>query len=155
MSDSDSESSEASTVPELVDMDDDETIHPLSMGPSPHAMRPGQRALREIRYFQATNPSRLLIPQASFQRLVREVAQDLGKGEIRWTQEALLALQTGAEDYLVELLRDGNQLAVNCNRQTLRDKDLYAALRVSNKFIYESSLPAAKEFMQRRGATTL
>jgi histone H3 len=60
----------------------------------PHRYRPGTVALREIRKYQRGTET--LIPRLSFQRLVREVAQDY-KTDIKFQSSALLALQESAE----------------------------------------------------------
>ena len=45
-------------------------------------------------------------------RLVREVAQDF-KTDLRFEDAALLALQEGAEAYLISLLEDSNLCAIH------------------------------------------
>ena len=61
-------------------------------------------ALREIRRYQ--NSSDLLIPKLPFQRLVREVCDDVSGsyGPYRWNTSAIRAVQEAAEAYLVGLL---------------------------------------------------
>ena len=70
--------------------------------------RPGTVALREIRRFQKS--TELLIRKLPFQRLVREVAQNVvhkvGGGGLRFQSTALLALQEAAEAYLVGMFED-------------------------------------------------
>lgn len=57
------------------------------------------RALREIKYYQ--NSVGLIIPKATFQRLVREiVVSQFQKGDIRFQSLAMLALQDATEAYL-------------------------------------------------------
>jgi histone H3 len=60
----------------------------------PRRYRPGTVALREIRKYQKS--TKLLIRQAPFQRLVREIAQDL-KSDLCFQSSAVLALQEAAE----------------------------------------------------------
>lgn len=110
--------------------------------------RSGTVALREIRRYQGkcsieTDPdgkeskmiirdgrkkdaTRLIIPKASFQRLVREIAQQCMK-DARMTVEALEALQTAAESHLVRVFQDSNLSCVNDKRQTLLLKDMRLA----------------------------
>jgi len=64
----------------------------------PHRFRPGTVALRQIRQYQKSTD--LLIRKLPFQRLVREMAQDV-KSDLRFRSSALLALQEAAEAYLV------------------------------------------------------
>ncbi|RWS30899.1 histone H3 variant-like protein [Leptotrombidium deliense] len=57
--------------------------------------RPGTVALREIRRYQKTTD--LLIARAPFQRLIREITQELSVEGIRYQTAALIALQEAAE----------------------------------------------------------
>lgn len=62
---------------------------------------------REIRKYQKS--TELLIRKAPFQRLVREVTDQVAKGEpLRFTKESLLTLQEACEAFLV---RAGRVLA--------------------------------------------
>lgn len=91
-------------------------------GHQPRVSRPGSkspvsvklntvRALREIKYYQASATAEMfLIPQLSFQRLVREIQQGpaLVKAlnsnvhcSFRWERDALVALQMMSEHILV------------------------------------------------------
>ena len=83
----------------------------------PHRYRPGTVALREIRRYQKS--TELLIRKLPFQRLVREIAQDLGKINIRFQSGAIMALQEASEAYLVGLLEDSNLCAVHAKRVTI------------------------------------
>lgn len=75
--------------------------------------RPGEVALRDIRRYQRS--TELLIRRLPFQRLVREVAQDM-KNDVRFAPSALDALQEAAEAYLVGLFEDSNLCAVHARR---------------------------------------
>ncbi|KAH0980154.1 hypothetical protein GBA52_007331 [Prunus armeniaca] len=90
--------------------------------------RPGTVALREIRHFQKT--CSLLIPAAPFIRAVREVSNNLSHGSIRWTPDALLAIQEAAEDHLVHLFEDSMLCAIHAKRVTLMKKDFELARRI-------------------------
>ena len=80
-------------------------------------------ALGAIRHFQKSTA--LLIRKLPFQRLVREVAQDVIKakglqgwfyardGDIRFQSSAIAALQESAENYLVGLFKDTNLCAIH------------------------------------------
>ncbi|CAG7849987.1 Histone H3 [Serendipita indica DSM 11827] len=89
----------------------------------PHRFRPGTVALREIRRYQKS--TELLIRKLPFQRLVREIAQDL-----RFQSSAVLALQEAAEAYLVSLFEDTNLAAIHAKRVTIQPKDLQLARRL-------------------------
>lgn len=105
--------------------------------------RPGTAALREIRKFQKT--ADLIIHKAPFSRLVREILQDLQLGHHhkffsrdqaknvgRWSSQALLALQEAAESYLIDLMSDGQLLAIHARRITLKPVDLVLVRRIRN-----------------------
>ena len=94
----------------------------------PRRYRPGTVALREIRRYQKS--TELLIRKLPFQRLVRELAQDLGKINIRFQSGAIMALQEASEAYLVGLLEDANLCAVHAKRVTIMPKDIQLAQRI-------------------------
>uniref|UniRef100_A0AC35THG1 Histone domain-containing protein n=1 Tax=Rhabditophanes sp. KR3021 TaxID=114890 RepID=A0AC35THG1_9BILA len=89
--------------------------------------RPGVVALREIKKYQKTTA--LLIGKAPFQRLVREIAQDL-KTDLRFQTAALMALQEASESYLTGLFEDTNLCAIHAKRVTIMPKDLQLARRI-------------------------
>ena len=89
---------------------------------------PGTVALREIcRYQKLTE---LLIRKLLFQRLVREIAQDLGKMNMCFQSGAIMALQEASEAYLVSLLEDSNLCAIHAKRVTIMLKDIQLARRI-------------------------
>lgn len=93
----------------------------------PHRYRPGTVALREIRKYQKS--TELLIRKLPFQRLVREIAQDV-RYDLRFQSTALLALQEAAEAYLVGLFEDTNLLCLHAKRVTISPKDIQLARRI-------------------------
>ena len=93
----------------------------------PHRYRPGTVALREIRKYQRS--TELLIRKMPFQRLIKEIAQDL-KPELRFQSAAVLALQEISEAYLVSLFEDTNLCAIHAKRVTIMPKDMQLAKRL-------------------------
>jgi len=93
----------------------------------PHRYRPGTVALREIRKYQKTGD--LLLRKLLFQRLVREIGQDM-KNDLRFQGSGLLALQEASESYLVSLFEDTNLCAIHAKRVTIMPKDIQLARRV-------------------------
>jgi histone H3/H4 len=69
----------------------------------------------------------LIIPAAPFRRLVNELTDS---EDIRYQQEAVKALQTASESYILDLLNDANTLASYAGRETLHGKDITLALRL-------------------------
>ena len=94
----------------------------------PHRYRPGTVALQEIRRYQKS--TELVIGKLPFQRLVWEVAQDLGKMNVRFQSRAIMALQEALEAYLVGLLEDANLCAVHTKWVTIMPKDIQLACRI-------------------------
>jgi histone H3 len=87
----------------------------------------GTVALREIRRYQKS--SDLLIRKLPFQRLVREIAQDV-KTDLRFQGQAVLALQEASEAYLVGVFEDTNLCAIHAKRVTIMSKDMQLAMRI-------------------------
>ena len=95
---------------------------------APLRYHPGTVALREIQRYQKS--TELLIWKLPFQRLVREIAQNLTKTDIRFQSGAIMALQEASEAYLVGLLEDSNLCAVHAKRVTIMPKDIQLARRI-------------------------
>jgi len=93
----------------------------------PHRYRPGTVALREIRRYQKS--TNLLIRKAPFQRLVKQIAQEI-KESVRFQSTAVLALQEASEYYLVGLFEDTNMCALHGKRVTITPKDMQLARRI-------------------------
>ncbi|KAF1974510.1 histone-fold-containing protein [Bimuria novae-zelandiae CBS 107.79] len=102
-------------------------------GPAPKGKRrykPGTVALKEIRKYQKT--TELLLLRAPFQRLVREICQNvtLEDGPNRWQSQAVAALQEATEAFLVSLFHDANLCAIHAKRVTIQQKDIQLARRL-------------------------
>ncbi|XP_055389080.1 uncharacterized protein LOC129618338 [Condylostylus longicornis] len=106
---------------------------PADTAPRRRRYRPGTRALQEIRKYQASTD--FLIPKLPFARVVREITQRFWPRDagVRYTVEALFALQTAAEAYLVGLFEDGLLCAIHAKRVTLQVKDLHLAMRIRGR----------------------
>ena len=88
--------------------------------------RPGTVAMREIiRYQKSTE---LLIRKVPFQRLVREVSQqvclDIGRDPVRYQSTAILALQEAAEDFLVRMFSQVQDIAICDKVITIQEKHI-------------------------------
>ncbi|KAF8216456.1 putative histone H3 [Mycena galopus ATCC 62051] len=96
-----------------------------------HRFRPGTVALREIRAYQKSTEH--LIRKLPFQRLVREIAQDLME-DIRFQSTALEGLQEAAENFLVSLFEDTQACALHAKRVTIMQKDMMLARRLRGDY---------------------
>ena len=90
--------------------------------------KPGTVAIREIRRYQKS--TELLIRKLPFQRLVREIAQDI-KTDLRFQASAMLAMQEAAEFHIVEVFERANLCALHANRVTVQTKDVQLARRIT------------------------
>jgi histone H3 len=93
----------------------------------PHRYRPGTVALREIRKYQKTTD--LLVMKLPFQRLVREIAQDLNTN-LRFQRDAMLAIQEAAEAEMISIFEDANLCCIHARRVTIMPKDLDLARHI-------------------------
>jgi histone H3/H4 len=96
--------------------------------PQKKRYRPGEKALREIRFWQRNTD--LLLRKLPFARVVREIQTYFFKGEFRWQAEAMLALQEAAEAHLVGLFEDANLCTIHAKRVTVMPKDMQLARRI-------------------------
>ena len=92
--------------------------------PRARRYRPGTVALREIvRYQKSTE---LLIRKIPFQRLLREISQQVclekGISNVKYQSTAVLALQEAAEDFLVRMFSQVNDIAICGKLVTIQHK---------------------------------
>ena len=88
----------------------------------PRRFRPGTVALREIRKYQKS--TELLIRKLPFQRLLREIVYEMKKKDYRFQSTAILAMQEGAEAFLVRMFEQCNHIAIHGKRVTVQPKDI-------------------------------
>nr|XP_027223268.1 uncharacterized protein LOC113815377 [Penaeus vannamei] len=105
---------------------------PVTVPKKPHRYRPYCCPIRLLRSV-VTQKSTELLPSrklpSSFQRLVREIAQDF-KTDLRFQSSAVMALQEASEAYLVGLFEDTNLCAIHAKRVTIMPKDIQLARRI-------------------------
>ncbi|XP_018496275.1 histone H3.3 [Galendromus occidentalis] len=103
------------------------SLSPTDLGKKTRRFRPGTVALREIRRYQKS--TELLILKMPFQRLVREITQEI-KSDLRFHPDTLMALQEASEAYIVSLFEDVNLLAIHAKRVTIMPRDIRLARRI-------------------------
>ncbi|AFZ78933.1 histone H3, putative [Theileria equi strain WA] len=96
------------------------------------------RIEREILAYQKSTHH--LIPRAAFARIVREIAQGWykGEGQIKFTVEALSALQTATEDEITKILEISTACSYHAKRITLKIDDMRLARFCRGRQEYES-----------------
>ena len=86
---------------------------------------------QQIRRMQ--NQTNLFMPKLSFQRLVRQLTNEITPpGRLKFQKSAMLALQEASEIYLSELFEDANLLAIHAKRVTVMQKDMALAFRIKH-----------------------
>ena len=93
----------------------------------PHRYCPGTVALREIHRYQKS--TELLIRKLTFQRLVRELTQEV-RGDLRFQSTSLLAAHEASEEYIVGLFEDTNLCAIHAKRVTIMPNDIQLSQRI-------------------------
>jgi len=83
--------------------------------------------LQEVRRQQGVASTKFAVPVAPTQRLIREIAGGLEKGDLRFSKDALRALQTAAEEFTIDLNRRANKYVVHAGRQTMKVTDIRQA----------------------------
>ena len=96
----------------------------------PHRFRPGTVAIREIK--QQQKSTNACIPLTPFERIVREIIQDYAR-EVRLQPEAVKALRSAAEEYVVKKFENANLLAIHAKRSTVQVQDFRKVGRIQNE----------------------
>ena len=82
------------------------------------------KALKEIKKYQPS--TELLIRRLPFQRVVREVAQNI-RSDLRFQSVAIMALQEAGETFLVGLFEQVNLCTIHARRVAVMPKDVQLA----------------------------
>ena len=93
--------------------------------------RPGQLALKEIKYYKYN--AGFIIPISAIRRLCLELGYDF-KEKITLKLHAYRLLQEAAEWYLVRVFKDTNLLAAHARRITINTRDMVLARKVSGDY---------------------
>jgi histone H3 len=108
-----------------------QATQPPQAAPPRRRRKPRPRALNEIRKYQrSTDP---LIRKLPFQRLCREIVQDMENREhaaFRWQSQAVEALQEACEAHLVGLFEDTQLCAIHGKRVTIMPRDMRLARKL-------------------------
>lgn len=113
---------------------------------TPRRLRPGTRAIREIRAYQRS--TNLLIRKAPFARFVREflISHHPFGAMYRWQKAAIECLQEAAEAFLVCFLSDAYLCAIHAKRVTLMPRDMYLIRRLRGPNLW-SHIPLTEKLL--------
>lgn len=89
--------------------------------------RQPQKWIKEVKHYQST--TNLLIGKKPFSRLVKEITQDYAR-DMRWSVEGMFAIQTGAEDFLTDIFKHSQLLAIFAGRDTIMTKDMQFVIKM-------------------------
>jgi histone H3/H4 len=130
-------------------------LHKAATGPGikkAYRLRPGTKALREIKRQQRDSYKKQALPKASINRLIREVAQKvLGERKYenpeigsRWQEGALGALRESIDSIHSEIFKEAQMIAIYAGRITIMPTDIAYGVRLVNKQLAEG-YKAAKD----------
>lgn len=104
---------------------------PIVKERKPRKHHPGTRALMNIRKSQKN--VELLIPKRNIQRLIREITSEY-YADMRFQKSAMLAIQTAAEAYMIDIYREANLAAINSKRVTVMPRDIILVKKLDETF---------------------
>lgn len=87
----------------------------------------GTIALREVKKYQKQLDC--VLPRAPFMRLVKSITLEVND-MMRYSSDAIQALQEASEHYLVGVFEDTNLCCIHANRSTIQKKDMQLARRI-------------------------
>ena len=90
-------------------------------------MKRGIHALRETQKYQSG--TELLIQQLPFQRVVKEIIQNI-RGDLQFQTTAIFVIQEAGEAFLVGLLKQANLCALHAKCVTIMPRDIQLARRI-------------------------
>ena len=108
--------------------------------------KPGQLALKEIRYYQ--KKAGFIIPISAIRRLCLEIGYEC-KQKISFQMHAYRLLQEAAEWYLVRVFKDTNLLAIHAKRVTICPRDMVLARKVSGDYGQHSTWAWNSDHLER------
>lgn len=100
-----------------------------------HRFRPGVVSTRKIKKFQK-NSDYLTFAKLPFERLVRRLCNKY-REKPRISCQVFLILQHYIEQYMINLLRDANRLAIHCGRVKVTDTDIQFIHKLRGYSSYE------------------
>ena len=108
--------------------------------------KPGQLALKEIKYYQK-KPG-FIIPISAIRRLCLEIGYEF-KQNISFQMHAYRLLQGAAKWYLVRVFKDTNLLAAHARRITISPRDMVLARKVSGNYGQHSTWAWNSDHLKR------
>lgn len=99
-----------------------------------HRFRSGTVALKEIKHFQKLSNC-LTFPKFSFEKIVRQIviSKVNSKNIIKISKEVFIILQYFIEQYIVDILKDSNFVAIHAGRVKLMSIDIKLINYLRNK----------------------
>ncbi len=85
--------------------------------------KPGERAIREIKFYQQRFGDCVHIPKLVIERLVKEIGGS-HISTLKYEADAIGVLHYALESYLVKLLQDAQLVAIHAKRESVQPKDV-------------------------------
>ena len=127
---SDSDLEEDNDIQELEDSLLDTELNEQNDSESESEMNE-DKIIKEIFYLQNTTHN--LIPRKQFKLLCYEVLQDFAVDHY-FSTDAIDAIQTASEAYMIEVFQKSNEISINGKRKTIQPKDMNFAKRYRTEY---------------------
>lgn len=111
------------------DFSDDESEFDQEGGAEKRRRKKGSVVMSKIKFYQKQGGHCLLLPRATFNRAVNNIASEY-KNNFNFTIDARTLIQLVMEKYLVSLFESANIIAHAAGRETLFPRDVTAARRI-------------------------
>ena len=89
------------------------------------------KIIKEISYLQNTTHN--LMPRKQFKLLCYEVLQDFAVDHY-FSTDAIDAIQTASEAYMIEVFQKSNEISINGKRKTIQPKDMVIAKKYRTEY---------------------
>ncbi len=114
-------------------------------GKKSHKFLPGTVALREIRKYQGgrKDATKLLIQSLPFNRMIRQLAGEMGDGDIHFGSGSLVSIQHFTEQKVTELITTSVGLALHAKREGVKEQDVQMAWNLTCPWVPQTLVEAA------------
>ncbi len=113
-------------------------------GKRPHKFLPGTVALREIRRYQnGKEATKLLLQRLPFDRMIRQLAGEMGDKDIHFGAGSLMSIQHFTEQKVTDLIKASVSLALHAKREGVKASDVQMAWDLTYQWVPQTSTEAA------------
>lgn len=96
--------------------------------------KPGERAIREIKFYQQNFGDCVHIPKLVIERLVKEIAS-YHKDDLKFEADAIGVIHFALESFLIKLLQDAQLVAIHAKRESVQPKDVQLIRNLRRSYV--------------------